>query len=93
MSSILLLKKDNFSEINNAIHATLYYSILYYILLPEGVGTTTTFLGVMATCGGSEGVAEVIVELTTVATVGTAKKLKNNYILYVLILIYLVNYL
>lgn len=39
---------------------------------PEGVGTTTTFLGVMATCGGSEGVAEVIVELTTVATVGTA---------------------
>ena len=25
---------------------------------PDGVGTTTTFLGVMATCGGSEG-AEV----------------------------------
>ena len=42
------------------------------------MGTTTTFLGVMATCGGSEGVAEVVVELTIVAGVGTAKKLTND---------------
>ena len=52
--------------------------IIYFIQLPEGVGTTTTFFGVMATCGGSEGVAEVVVELTIVAGVGTAKKLTND---------------
>ena len=50
------------------------YSLYFISNLPEGVGTTTTFLGVMATCGGSEGVAEVVVELTTVATVGTARE-------------------
>lgn len=36
---------------------------------PDGVGTTTTFFGVMATWGGSEGVAGVVETVVVVEVV------------------------
>lgn len=60
------------SAVSEIVEAAVEVTEVVLNTSPEGVGTTTTFLGVMATCGGSEGVAEVVVELTTVATVGTA---------------------